>query len=67
MAWRHITTNSRKTITRASLLICNVGGGDVAIAFYRVTMYAHHVDDVGRFEKTLLHAPEAEEMQLGAS
>jgi hypothetical protein len=49
------------------IVICNVGGGDVAIAFYRVTMYAHHVDDVGRFEKTLLHAPEAEEMELGAS
>ena len=44
------------------IIICNVGGGNVAVEFYRVTMYAHHVDDVGRFKKELLHGPEEEEL-----
>jgi hypothetical protein len=44
------------------IIICNVGGGNVAVAFYRVTMYAHHVDDVGRFKKQLLHDPSEEEV-----
>lgn len=38
------------------IIICNVGGGNVAVALYRVTMYAHHQDDVGRFKKELLHS-----------
>ena len=46
------------------IIVCNVGGGNVAVNFYRVTMYAHHVDDVGRFEKTLLHDESEEERSL---
>jgi hypothetical protein len=42
------------------IIVCNVGGGDVAINFYRVTMYAHAEADVGRFEKRLLHSSEEE-------
>jgi hypothetical protein len=42
------------------IVVCNVGGGDVAVAFYRVTMYAHKASDVGKFKKGLLHAPEQE-------
>jgi predicted cupin superfamily sugar epimerase len=48
------------------VVVCNVGGGDVAIAFYRVTMYAHNVDEVGKHEKRLLHEP-GEEMRAGGS
>jgi hypothetical protein len=48
------------------VVVCNVGGGDVAIAFYRVTMYAHRVEEVGKYEKRLLHEPE-EEMRGGGS
>ena len=43
------------------IIICNVGGGNVAVNAYRVRMYAHHIDDVGRFEKKLLHEPEEEQ------
>ena len=42
------------------IVVCNVGGGDVAINFYRVTMYAHKASDVGKFRKELLHRPEEE-------
>jgi|SRR5579864_1852385 len=42
------------------IVVCNVGGGDVAVNFYRVTMYAHSDADVGRFEKRLLHPPSQE-------
>jgi hypothetical protein len=42
--------------------ICNVGGGNVAKAFYRVSMYAHSIEDVGRFEKDLLHSQDEEQV-----
>ena len=44
------------------IIICNVGGGNVARGVYRVSMYAHHVDDVGRYEKQLLHSPKEEQV-----
>ena len=47
------------------IVICNIGGGNIARAVYRVTMYAHHVDEVGRHEKQLLHSPEQEEVEAG--
>ena len=40
------------------IIICNVGGGNKAFNFYRITLYAHRDADVGKFEKELLHAPE---------
>jgi hypothetical protein len=46
------------------IIICNVGGGDVAINFYRVTMYAHMEADVARFDKRLLHSPDEEAKAL---
>jgi hypothetical protein len=42
-------------------IICNVGGGNVAKNFYKVSMYAHDVESVGKFTKELLHAEHAEE------
>jgi hypothetical protein len=42
------------------IIICNIGGGNVAVNFYRVTMYAHRQEDVGRFEKSLLHPEDVE-------
>jgi hypothetical protein len=46
------------------IIICNVGGGDVAINFYRVTMYAHTETDIGRFDKRLLHSSDEESKEL---
>jgi hypothetical protein len=45
------------------IIVCNTGGGDVAINFYRVTMYAHREEDVGRYEKHLLHHEDEEAAQ----
>jgi hypothetical protein len=45
------------------IIICNVGGGDVAVNFYRVTMYAHREEDIGRYEKRLLHSEDEEAVQ----
>jgi hypothetical protein len=39
------------------VLICNVGGGNVAVAAYKITSYAHAKEDVGKHRKKLLHAP----------
>lgn len=42
------------------IVICNTGGGNVALNFYRVTMYGHREADVGRFEKRLLHSSDVQ-------
>jgi hypothetical protein len=42
-------------------IICNVGGGNVARAVYRVVSYAHDHEAVGKFKKRLLHSPEEQE------
>jgi hypothetical protein len=42
------------------IIVCNVGGGDIARGVYRVSMYAHEEGDVGKYEKRLLHDPHEE-------
>jgi hypothetical protein len=42
------------------IIICNVGGGNIAKAVYRVSMYAHDESEVARHEKRLLHEPGVE-------
>jgi hypothetical protein len=39
------------------VVVCNVGGGNTAIASYRITSYGHMKEEVGKHEKTLLHSP----------
>ena len=39
------------------IIICGVGGGNVAKAVDRVSFYGHDESEVGRFEKRLLHDP----------
>ena len=40
------------------IIICGVGGGNVAVDVYRVAFYGHDESEVGRHEKRLLHDPE---------
>lgn len=47
------------------IIICNVGGGNVAKAYYRVTMYGHLEEDIAKFEKRLLHSPDEQARDLG--
>lgn len=42
------------------VIICNVGGGNIARGVYRIVSYAHDQSTVGKFRKTLLHSPEEE-------
>ena len=39
------------------IIICNVGGGNVAKGVYTVAMYGHRDEDVGAYKKELLHDP----------
>lgn len=39
------------------IIICGVGGGNVAKAVYRVSFYGHDESEVGKFDKRLLHDP----------
>jgi hypothetical protein len=48
------------------IIVCNVGGGNVAKDVYRVTMYGHDESAIGRFEKRLLHDPEEQFRERGA-
>jgi hypothetical protein len=36
-------------------IVCNVGGGNVAKNYYKVSMYAHDHSTIGYFKKQLLH------------
>ena len=41
-------------------IICNTGGGNVARQVYRVISYAHDHGSIGKYDKNLLHPPEAQ-------
>jgi hypothetical protein len=38
-------------------IVCNVGGGNVARAVYRVISYGHDHSSIGMHQKTFLHSP----------
>jgi len=42
-------------------IICNIGGGNVAKNYYKVSSYAHDKSTVGKFKKALLHRSDEEE------
>lgn len=42
-------------------IICNVGGGNVARAVYRIVSYGHSHDAIGKYDKKLLHDINEEE------
>lgn len=46
---------------RGGVIICNVGGGNIARSVYRVVSYGHEHSTVGKFKKDLLHSPDEEE------
>jgi len=59
-----LSSNTRKLAAkRGPVIICNVGGGNVAAAcnIYRVISYAHTDDAIGKFKKKLLHSPDEQE------
>src|ERR1700724_1723839 len=59
-----LSANTRKlSAKRGPVIICNVGGGNVAAArnIYRVISYAHTHDDIGKFKKKLLHSRDEQE------
>jgi len=42
-------------------IVCNVGGGNVAKNYYKVSMYAHDHSTIGHFKKVLLHKHDEED------
>ena len=42
------------------IIICNVGGGNVALTAYRIVSYGHVHSEIGRYEKELLHSADQE-------
>jgi hypothetical protein len=42
-------------------IVCNVGGGNVGRAVYRIVSYAHLHEAIGKYEKTLLHPEDRQE------
>lgn len=43
-------------------IVCNVGGGNVARAVYRIVSYGHDHTTIGKFKKELLHSPDVQEV-----
>lgn len=44
------------------VIVCNVGGGDVARAVYRIISYAHEHSAIGKYDKKLLHSAAEQEV-----
>ena len=42
------------------IIICNVGGGNVALTAYRIVSYGHLHSEIGRYDKGLLHSADRE-------
>jgi hypothetical protein len=59
--WLSIHTNGLRAAQ--GIIVCNVGGGNVGVTrnIYRVISFAHTHDDIGKFQKTLLHGEDEEE------
>jgi len=43
------------------VIICNTGGGNVGRAVYRIISFAHVHEDIGKYEKKLLHGEDRQE------
>ena len=59
--WLSAHTNSLRADN--GTIVCNVGSGNTAVTrnIYRVISYAHTHDDIGKFQKTLLHGENEEQ------
>lgn len=58
-----ISANTDKMRAAGGGIVCNVGGGNVGIErkIYRIISYGHKDEDIGKFRKRLLHAPDEQE------
>jgi len=58
-----LSVHTGKLAKENGTIICNVGGGNVAVArdIYRVISYAHTHDAIGKFKKNLLHSRDEQE------
>jgi len=48
------------------VIICNVGGGNIARGVYRIVSYAHDHSTIAKFKKNLLHSPEEQQVKAKA-
>jgi hypothetical protein len=56
-----LSIHSKGLTSENGTIVCNIGGGNVARNYYKVSMYAHDHDSIGFFKKKLLHSPDEEE------
>jgi hypothetical protein len=60
--WLSANTSGLRSLEGGDVpIICNVGGGNVGRAVYRIVSYAHRNEDIGKFRKTLLHPEDKQE------
>ena len=61
--WLSTNTRAFARDRNGPIIICNVGGGNVAVArnIYRIISYAHKDSDIGKFKKKLPHRSDEEE------
>lgn len=56
-----LSTHTRALAADNGTIVCNVGGGNVAKNYYKVSIYAHSEESIGRFDKDLLHERDEEQ------
>jgi hypothetical protein len=58
--WMSANTSGLRS-TDGDTIVCNVGGGNVGRAVYRIISYAHLHEAIGQYKKTLLHPEDKQE------
>ncbi len=58
--WMSANTSGLRS-SDGDTIVCNVGGGNVGRAVYRIVSYAHLHEAIGKYKKTLLHPEDQQE------
>jgi hypothetical protein len=58
--WMSANTSGLRN-ANGGTIVCNVGGGNVGRAVYRIVSYAHLHEAIGKYEKKLLHPEDRQE------
>ena len=56
-----LSTQTKGLASADGTIICNVGGGNVARAVYRIVSYAHLHEAIAKYPKKLLHGENEQE------
>ena len=56
-----LSAHSKGLTADDGTIICGTGGGNIAKNYYKVSFYAHSHDQIGKYDKKLLHRSDERE------